>query len=438
MSTRGGFNNILAGVFILLFLAGGVTVVLILAGFREGLASRHAYIVRFNLADGAEGLDVGSLVKVGGQKVGKVTNLQFYQRDGSDLYEAIDVTIAIDKGVRLYKNARVYLQLPLLGSQSQINIPFAGDPRLLALKDGDTGVVEPGNLLDGKLAPPAFLSQAGYGEEQADQLRLMFKRGAEISDKLASIVRKTDNELDRAMPALSQSLVDIRAMIADFKAASTKWLPIVESSLNNIHDATGETAAGIKDFREIIQQFQVTVRSAMPKVESILHNIDELTGKANTQLYDKLAATVDSTRRAVDEFARIGVKTSGLIDELTPELRLTFGNLRLASDQMKLALTEIRRNPWKVLYQPTRKELSEELLMDSARTYASAVSNLQAASASLEQALAAARAQGQKVDPQILEAITARIKAADEEYRKAEKMFLDRFMVVNPEVEPKK
>jgi ABC-type transporter Mla subunit MlaD len=437
MASRGGRNNVIAGVFVLLALAAGVVVTLVLAGVREGITSRNSYTIRFGLSDGAEGLDVGSVVKVGGRKAGKVNGLNFYRTPGSDVIAGVDVVVAIDKDVTLYKNARVYLQLPLLGSQSQINIPFAGDPALLKLKEGETGLVSPGALLDGRLAPPAFLAQAGYGEEQSDQLRLILKRGADIADRLAIIAEKTDKQLDTALPAVAQAMVDVRAMTADFRSATGKWLPMVESTLSNLNHASGGVGTGIEEARQIIAGVQGIVATASPRVESILRNIDELTVKANTRLYDRIEQTVGSGQKALDEFARVGMKFSALTDELTPELRLTMGNARLASDQLKLALIEVRRNPWRLLYQPGKKEFAEEVLFDSARSYAQAVSNLRAASASLEQVINAAKVNGTPADAAQLADIQTRIQKAFSDYRKAETKFLDRLINEGTEEAPK-
>ncbi len=428
MSNRATWNNLLAGTFMLTFLVVGVMVTLVLAGMREGVTQRSSYTVRFNLSDGAEGLEAGSLVKVGGRRSGKVTSLGFYRPPGSSVIAAIDVIIGIDKDVTLYRNARVYLQLPLLGSQSQINIPSTGDPGTLALKEGDSGVVSPGSLVEGRLSPPAFLAQAGYGEEQSDELRIILRRGAEISDRLAKLTQRAEGELDTIMPTINQTLTDLRAITAEFRAGISKWLPMIEAAIADVRGATGEALLGVQDARDVAKQFRNATGGVIKRVDSIAKNIDELAQKANTELYAKVQSTLTSGSTALDEFSKIGVKASSLMDELTPELRISMANARLASDQLKLALTEVRRNPWRLLYQPGKKELQEELLFDAARTYASAVSNLRGASASLEQSLAAANAQQRGVDAAMLKSIQSRIEEAFNEYRKAETKFLDQLI----------
>ncbi|MBX9735917.1 MAG: hypothetical protein K2X32_03240 [Phycisphaerales bacterium] len=428
MSNRASWNNLLAGTFMLAFLVIGIAVTLVLAGLREGVTQRATYTVRFNLSDGAEGLEPGSMVKVGGRKAGKVSDLKFYRPPGSSVIAAVDVVIAIDKDVTLYRNARVYLQLPLLGSQSQINIPSTGDPALLALKDGDDGVIRPGSLVDGKLAPPAFLAQAGYGEEQSDELRLILKRGAEISDRLAKLTRRAEGELDTMLPTINQTLADLRAITGEFRNGVGKWIPVVEAALADIRGATSEALLGVQDARDVAKQIRGATGGLIKRVDSIARNVDELAQKANTELYNKVQTALTTGNTALEEFARVGAKASALTDELTPELRLSMANARLASDQLKLALIEVRRNPWRLLYQPGKREFQEELLFDSARAYASAVSNLRGASASLEQSLAAANGLNRSVDAETLNAIQSRIKDAFEEYRKAEKSFLDQLI----------
>ena len=60
---------------------------------------------------------------------------------------------------------------------------------------------------------------------------------------------------------------------------------------------------------------------------------------------------------------------------------------RWRSTQLKLALIEIRRSPWKLLYRPTSEELSHELLYEATRSFAVAAGDLKAASESVKRVM---------------------------------------------------
>ncbi|MFI4871167.1 MAG: hypothetical protein ACIARQ_05090, partial [Phycisphaerales bacterium JB061] len=104
-----------------------------------------------------------------------------------------------------------------------------------------------------------------------------------------------------------------------------------------------------------------------------------------------------------------------------PGILRTLANARLASDQLRLATIEIRRNPWKLLARPDTKELREELFYDAARVYATAASDLQDAGASLEAILA--RPGG--ADEDEIRALTEELKSAMARYKQAEAGLLE-------------
>jgi hypothetical protein len=129
-------------------------------------------------------------------------------------------------------------------------------------------------------------------------------------------------------------------------------------------------------------------------------------------------SAMESTRKAVE-------RADALLAESSPSLRRTVANARLASDQLKFTLEEVRRSPWRLLYRPDTRELEFELLYDSARIYASAVSDLRDASAALEEASASANATGSTLSGRRAEDLNAELTRAFESYRAAERAFLD-------------
>ena len=119
---RGSRNNVLAGLFVLAALALVMVVIIVMSNLGDAFVKKHDYIVRFSILDGAEGLDSGAPVKLGGQRVGRVTAAKIHDSEISGEPDFVDVTIQIPTKYTLYSDADVQLLKPLLGSGSSINI----------------------------------------------------------------------------------------------------------------------------------------------------------------------------------------------------------------------------------------------------------------------------------------------------------------------------
>ncbi len=79
----------------------------------------------------------------------------------------------------------------------------------------------------------------------------------------------------------------------------------------------------------------------------------------------------------------------------------TINNLRETSEHLRAASREIRRNPWKLLYQPSRSEVKQESVADAARSFSDAAGKLDAAFARLEAYVRSAGPSLPADDPQL-------------------------------------
>jgi ABC-type transporter Mla subunit MlaD len=413
-------TNFIVGLWTLAGLAGGMFLLLSLSSVTWLTERRSDYTVRFSISEGATGLKQGSVVRVGGQDVGVVRSVA-YATDGNATPEFVDVVISIRRELPLYKDAVVQLELPLLGSVSLINIPSVGTFAM--------GKLEEGGMIDGNIAPPAFLSQAGYGDKQRAELQRIFDRSAKIADNVESVTAQLSGKIDQTLTSVETLVTDVRTTTTDLRARVDTWSPKIDSVLTSAQTFTGNLETSRKNADELLQtarQGVTDVRELLaanrPSVDASVKNIEQLTQKLNAQLLSDIQAVLADARKGLETFEQTGQRATALLAENQPEIRMIMANARLASDQLKLTMTEIRRNPWRVLYQPGKKELEQELLYDAARTYADAVSDLRAASASIE---AAATSNNPALD-------TSRIKdelqSALDRYRQAESQFLSKLL----------
>lgn len=463
MSSRTANNNFRAGLFIVLTIVAGVAALVRLSGLSDAFTARTSYVVRFDLAVGASGLKSGSVVKIGGQPVGSVTAVDFVPpprtierlRSNAAPGQALSlpepgtpappthlyVTMQVRSDLRLFADADVTLELPLLGSVSQINIPSvggAGEPIITnnpaSVAVAPPRVLEAWDLIDGQLAPPTFLAQAGYGDEQKTQLQQILQRGSEIGAQVQSLVKNVQTRADPTLASLNQAADNVRDITATVNADVPGWARLITESLVNTRSATANADQRLLELRAAIGFVQATIEKNEPFLSAIFANTAELTSKANGELFGIIRDTLLDGRRAVGDVADLSARARVLATEAQPELRQTLANARLASDQLRLAMVEIRRNPWRLLYQPTKRELEEELTFDAARTYAQAVSNLRSASESLEALLASAQARGgaDEAARARLAEMTEQLNQAFARYQDAERSLLDRLLRRDP------
>ncbi|HYD01507.1 MAG TPA: hypothetical protein VEB22_09800 [Phycisphaerales bacterium] len=425
-------NNFVAGVFTLVGIAGFVFIILTLSGVSAFATRKTEYVVRFTLADGASGLKNGSSVRVGGQEAGKVKSVAYWPepidaQGNPQPPQFVDVHVAIRRDIVLYKDAAVLLELPLLGNVSAINVPSVGTPGAGAMVDGDT--------IDGRIAPPAFLQQAGFGDEQRKAVQDILTNARQVTDDLRQITGAITGKAGDTMDNIAAAAADVRQVAGEAKTRINEWSPRIDSTLKNAESLTArfeETRTllneGLQKSRDLIASAQAALDANRPRIDSIFKNADELMTKANTELIDSVQATLEDAQRGVSSFATAGEAAANLIDELSPELRLSMANARLASDQLKLMMTEVRRNPWRLLYQPGAKELQRELVYDAARSYAQAVSDLRGVTASLEALTASMNRQGSPLsdaDKARLAEVQQGVLDSFNKYKQAEQKFLD-------------
>lgn len=423
-------NNVIAGAFLVASLAVAIFVSAVVSGARERLIPTREYIVRFTIAEGAAGLRAGSKVTLGGFKVGRVKDLGIIS---TSTEPALDVRILVRSGITLFENATVFLERPLLGSGSEINITSVGNHADGAEFQGQTDQLEPGETVTGRIAPPAFLAQAGYGPQQSEKVRIIIDQLAELSARLDGLVERIDPQVGPTLESARAAMDDIRAIAAEFRQKTPEWtgrldaiLASAEGTASQLGPIVDDVRAGVEDARRIVTSVQGAIDEGRPRLNNILASAESAADKIDAETIDTLNKTL---RTADAELARAGsavADAAAFLREQMPSLRRMMGNFRLASDQLKLVTVEVRRNPWRLLYRPETKELEAELLYDAARAYAEAVSDLRAASESLEAAAATPDPARTVADRQALESLKAQIDEAFERYQEAERVFLQR------------
>lgn len=434
---RGSKNNILAGLFLIGSLALGLSVFFVLANLWEKLTvKRNQYNVHFSLAEGAEGLDTGAVVKVGGVKAGQVIGWNYALDDTGGRIVGIDIRIEVNAQIILYENATPMLLLPLLGSTSTINFPDVGNPKQVASPGNGNPRLEPGETIIGHLAPPAFLSQAGYGPEQAHQLQKIIKNADETAERINRITATVEQELEPRLAEVRSILADGKDITGKARASWDEWRVKVDSALANVDEASKrlntmmeDARAGVKEARDVISTAQGMLDENRPKIAATVDEVKELAEKLNKDTYAAVMQVMEGANKGIEDFALAAERVRVLVGRRAGDLETTIANARLASDQLKLTMVEVRQAPWKLLAAPSgKKDLENEVLYDSVRAYAAAVSDLRAAAASLNEMTQDPSRSLSELDRQTIEQLNKELGGAFERYEKTEKEFLKRWL----------
>lgn len=423
MARRGSSNNVRAGAFVLIAIVVTFSFVLVLAGAFDRLTVRRSpYTVFFPLALGAAGLEPDSDVLIGGRPVGFVSRVSLLTEPEDGREPGVYIDIKVRSDVTFYGDPRAYIERPLLGSGAAINFPSVGDRAGGELpKDGQA-------LMMGDVAPPGILAQAGYGDEQKAQLQNILARGDEIAERVNDMTKSAQEGF----------VADANALAADARQRSQKWFDDADAITtkgrefaDSLPGLSEDAKARIEDLRVLIADARAVITDNRERIDRIVVNVDEAVVSGR----DLLANLNDETRLKLNDMLDAGSATladardavnrvDGLVQEQTPNIRKGLANARLATDQLRMALSEVRRSPWRLLYRPDMREVEFEILYDAARTYAAATSDLRDAAESLE-VVAPSLSMSDAVQREQIEQLIARFNQSVETYRNAEEAFLN-------------
>ncbi|UYV12758.1 MAG: MlaD family protein [Phycisphaera sp.] len=412
-----GGRNAIVGAFFIAAVALAVVVTAILSDLTSALVSTTQYVVRFELADNAGLLAPGAEVRVGGMKVGKVTDVRLGESDH------LDVRIEVDEDLVLHQDAVVRLEVPLLGTGTVVNFISVGTAQPVA----------EGGQFDGRPSP-GLLAQTGLNDDDMENIRMSIQSLAETTARVSRILADVEPRVGEAVDGLNSALDDARTITSDLRtrlprvgdefeamvADAREGVEVVTSLAKRIDERTGELA-------EVIESVRDTIDTNRPNIDRVLADLAEITTRTNEEIMPAALETVENARTASAEGAQFATDARAMFDAEAPGIRRASANLRLASDQAKLTMLEVRRSPWRLLQRPTTRELEGELIYDATRSFAQAASDLRAASESL---ISLSTDEQGPVDipgrQRAIEQLHEQLMSSFTRYREAEQELLDR------------
>jgi ABC-type transporter Mla subunit MlaD len=343
-------NNVKAGVFVTVAIVLAVATIIVLTdAWRKVTEPTTDYTVTFPVSKGVSNLKKGSKVLVGGVHLGDVTSVE--PMTEGRVYEEVKVTLAINRTIELYEGAEITIHSALLGANAWVEINNVGNPDL-----GEP----PNRVFKGASSPPIISILGEDGEEIVENVKATTQNVRELTERINKDdwprwAKRVDTVLSWAADAttdLDGVFAEGRDLLAQYKAVVVDNREKIDSSITNIEGTTA-------DAREIARQFRETT---LVKVEKL----------------------VDTAQGGVESAASLLAKADLEFDRWAPDVRETLAATRLAGEQLKLGVAELRRSPWKLLYRPQRQEFEHELLYEATRSFAAAASDLRAAAESAQ------------------------------------------------------
>lgn len=412
-----GGRNAIVGAFFIAAVALAVIVTAILSDLTSALASTTRYVVRYELSHNAGLLATGAEVRLGGMKIGSVSEIR--QGEGDHL----DVLIDVDSDLVLHENAIVRLEVPVLGTGTVVNFISVGTGQRAA--EGARFMGRPS---------PGLLAQTGLNDEDMENIRRSIESLAITSARVSRILEDVEPQVGEAVEGINAALKDTQAItgslrerlprvgdqletvLADVRSSVDVWTGLA----TRLDERTIELAAVIESVRD-------TIDTNRPNIDRVLADLADIAERTNGEMLPAAIETVENARTASAEGAQLVADARALFDAETPGIRRTSANLRLASDQAKLTMLEVRRSPWRLLQRPSTRELEGELIYDATRSFAQAASDLRAASESL---ISLSTDERGPVDipgrQRAIEELHEQLMSSFSRYRAAEQELLDR------------
>ncbi len=366
-------NAFKAGLFIVISILLCVMILVGIRGTGTLFNPMRDLTVAFELTENVGGLKIGDTVRVGGVDQGRVKSMQFIESDAQHDWPHFEVVFSLPTRYDIRTDAVVQVEQGLTGT-SNLNISAFGSNA--PAKDQDVLDGQGGSLA--RILDRAPQMVANLDGVLADARTTI----TDVRGHVPNIVKRYDSTMQRADEALTQA----RDIFGDTKTD-------IRSTIANLNTATGT----LKD------KLPVT----FDKIDTFLTKTTETIDGAKGSLADIRTAAAN-TKDVTSEAKSLLIRNRSKIDNMIAGLKDTSTNLENAS-------SEIRRSPWRLLYQPKTDELSNLNIYDSAREFSEAATRLNDAASAVRDASADVTTQ-----PEQMQNLLKGLDASFEKYKDVE------------------
>ncbi|MFI5382172.1 MAG: MlaD family protein [Tepidisphaerales bacterium] len=436
-------NPLLAGVFIVVSIAGAIGIILGIKGLSWLTNKSEVRYVSFALADDVGGLAIGDDVRIGGYKVGEVLRIELVQPDDPRLAGGILVTSRVPAARPVMQNlkpteqrllvsisipekylwrpgVKVSIQSTVTG-QSNLNFDTlgAGDPLPKgAILAGRPGTISELLAMLGEVAPKLSGAMGQLNDRTLPAASAAIENLRDHAFPAAS--QTIERVRDQTVPKINDTLDEFRGTAKTTTATVDKLQGHIDPAMAKYHKVGDSAIAMMDEIRAVFGDTKTDIRTTMAnlssatgsvkdklpgildKMDSAMVKVNEVVAGAQEALVD-VKKSMENVREATGTLKAIFAGNKGRIDIMIEALKNTGHNLERTT-------ADLRHSPWRLLYQPKEAELSNLTLFDSAREFAIGATSLNDAAQALRDALKEGKA-----DPATVADL---LKRLDDEFKK--------------------
>jgi len=376
-------NNVRTGVFVSVTLIVAVVIIVVLSDVWRSLTlATWRYTVEYPVNAGVSNLKSRADVRVGGMPMGEVDEVRAVLSADAP-FERIAVDFTLDRRVRLHSNAKILVTTPLIGADAWLDIPDVGS---LTDEEGrtidDARLLEEGDHIDGTVA--VGLLSTLVGPDNADQTGKIIDNITELSGFLVKVPAEYEEHIVPILEKADTTLGEASDVAGKINKDYDRW----RLTVNDVMDRANRIAENIEkttdEARAMVEENSPDVGVFIDNMTAFSEDAREISDRVKTETVDKITDLLERGKAGVDSFASAIENIQVKLDAEWPNIDEALANARLASQQLKLTMIEVRRSPWKFLYRPSPTELEHEMLYEAARSFAVAASDLKAASDAMD------------------------------------------------------
>ncbi|MBI9018411.1 MAG: hypothetical protein JEZ07_14255 [Phycisphaerae bacterium] len=377
-------NELIVGIVVTAILALAIYVVVALADWSTMASDQQQLTIRLPYQTGLRGLMKGSPVYLGGVKVGVVTKTKLADPTEADISSGnfkVQFTMRLPEVYRVYDDCKLIPYSNVLGGQTMLVIDDLGSKGKL-IADGQTVDIALGDDLMTTItkefdpdSSESFFARLKY-EINRENKDSIFASLANTSTNLSQITAKLDYHLDaQSNDSFMENMISI---VDNLDKATQK----IDSQLDN------ENQQGlIVRLNKTLIQMDNTLASAddlidnaKPDFLATLRSLNKVTGALEKDIpvlmkqvqgsLAKIDTAIITADSALVSFKAFGDKLCDRTEVNKQKLDGIIANFHEVSSNMKLVSREVRRAPWKLLYEPKEKEVRLQAMVDTAGAFA--------------------------------------------------------------------
>ncbi len=382
-------NEVLAGLLVVLSLAVALGVVLWLGAM--DYFQTHGQVVSFYMpqADGSTGLTIGSEVTIGDASIGRITEI--VGEPGRCIYRATlrrkDILIKEDAQALVIGAplGNTKLAMASFGQSSQL----ADDAHAIKLHGG----------LDQAMASIADTA------ENIKAISISLRRELDTAQEGAIIAR-----VHEIADNLKKASVDIVAITGNVRG---------QTDLANAASMFSKLAHSLDDVKAITSDSKPKIDRFLTSAADAAQTIEAYAKKDVADILARLRQSTDQIFKMASDLSEVSQQAKSIVVMNRENVEIMIDNMTQVSSNLKAMAKEVRRSPWRLLYQPTDKETRQQDIYEATRSFAEGASQLDMTVAKLD-GLIKANPEGIPGDSKMLKDVLKDLKDTFTRFTKAE------------------